>query len=122
MGEFVFNLLDCKALIRAQGETEVEGPCFQISRSAIHVDLKHPLKAVRRGPVGQSAAVIGWLSSIAKPNPALGFQLLEVRPAVRGENERDGEELLAIRSRITNGLGTALKAKRARIALGLVDV
>src|SRR5271165_2917956 len=118
----MFDLLDCKALIRTQGESEIEGPCFQISGSAVHVDLKHPLEAVRRRPVGQSTAVIGWLSNIAKPNPALGFQLLEVSPAVGGENKRDGEMLLAIRPCITNGLGAALKAERPRIALGLVDV
>src|SRR3954447_19443825 len=46
IGQFRFNLLDCKALIGSQRKAKIKGSCLQILRCTIDVNFKSPEEAI----------------------------------------------------------------------------
>src|ERR1700722_4286651 len=53
-----------------------------------NINVECTFQPVRCGPVGKRAGMISTPACITEPDTALGFQLLEVRSAVLGEDER----------------------------------
>jgi len=53
--------------------------------------------------------MIGGLTRVAEPDPALRFNLLKVWAAVRGKYERDEKLLFAVRPRVTYRLNPTIE-------------
>ena len=83
-----FDRLDGIPLVGAERKSELERLGVQRSGRRVLVDLQQAREAVGRGPINESATMVRRPAGIPEPDAALGLDLLEIRAAVRGEDER----------------------------------
>ncbi len=113
--QVVLDRLDGQSLDRDEAETRNRRPRLQIGAGAVDVDLQHSLQAVRRRPVDERAAVIGWACAHRGTRCRSRFRSASGR-AGHWQKRRTGRETVhpSVRPRTADGLGSALEAKRPR--------
>ena len=117
-GNAPLDRLDGLLLIGPQGEAEHHRLHLEGLPGGLDVDLQPGLEPFRRRPVAQCAAMMGGLAGIAKPDAALGLDLLEIGPSIGREDKGDpvGVPRPSARLRLA-----VFQDDVARIALGLID-